>query len=493
MFSHEKTVVEKQKAAEGAPVQWREASGHWARAPHLLGWHLATCNSPLAHPHSLGMPELTIAQCGEQRPQCQQCTRSNRSCPGYRRNPVFIQVNPAASSESSPQHHLSLIRTAYQQQLLGDFHEQYIPDIDHVSESRSWLSALLQLPFQTKASKASGLALCTAMLGRTRANPGLVRESLDLYTRGLRELQLALLSPSMVRHDETLAACLALAMYEIMECPGRQISGYYHHCRGLMSLIKLRGVDAHKSGFGHQLFLAIRAHGIMYDLGQLTPSFMANRVWIEKPWENTTKSPSDRITDCMAHLPRLFHDIETYTSLSCVEKEAMALDLIADFQFLDTSLQDIYNELKGSKTGPLYWSSLSRDFNSADPMKGPLFPIAFQFPDLKTAGNLMTYWATCALIWNAWNSIYEDFRHVAHGKITISPRDISSVIVNVCQSAEFCLHGTKSVRGGYIATMPLAICKEILQSHGNQPQQVEWIQRALKALENRGARILKYI
>lgn len=106
------------------------------------------------------------------------------------------------------------------------------------------------------------------MLGRTRANPALMCESLDLYTRGLRELQLALLTPSLVRQDGTLAACLALAMYEIVECPGGQISGYYQHCRGLMSLIKLRGVDAHKSGLGHQLFLAIRAHGVwaMYAL-----------------------------------------------------------------------------------------------------------------------------------------------------------------------------------------------------------------------------------
>ena len=195
----------------------------------------------------------------------------------------------------------------------------------------------------------------------------------------------------------------------------------------------------------------------------------------------------------MAHLPRLFHAIETYPCLSSVEKESMALDLTVDFQFLDASLQDIYNELKGSHTGPLYWPSLSKDFNSADPIKGPLFPVAFQFPDLKTAGSLMTYWATCALLGSAWNSIYEDFRHVAHGKATISPRDVSSVIVNVCQSAEFCLHDTNSVIGGYVATMPLAICKALLQSHGNQPRQVEWIQRALEALENRGVQILKYL
>lgn len=45
----------------------------------------------------------------------------------------------------------------------------------------------------------------------------------------------------------------------VSSAPGRKIAGYYQHCRGLM--VKLRGVHAHKSGLGHQLFLAIRCHG----------------------------------------------------------------------------------------------------------------------------------------------------------------------------------------------------------------------------------------
>jgi hypothetical protein len=158
----------------------------------------------------------------------------------------------------------SLLQTGYRQHFLDEFHTHLVPQTAPFAGTESWLTQLLQLPIQTQALEYSGMALCTAIVSRTQDDSALLQESLRLYTRGLRELQTALYTPALVRHDETLAACLTLAMYEIAECPARHVAGYYQHCRGLLSLLQARGVDAHTSGLGHQLFLAVRVQGVRY-------------------------------------------------------------------------------------------------------------------------------------------------------------------------------------------------------------------------------------
>lgn len=64
--------------------------------------------------------------------------------------------------------------------------------------------------------------------------------------------------------DETLAACMALAMYEMMECPSGDKSGYMSHCNGLNTLVRLRGPNAHVEGLGHRVFLAFRVHAVSF-------------------------------------------------------------------------------------------------------------------------------------------------------------------------------------------------------------------------------------
>jgi hypothetical protein len=81
---------------------------------------------------------------------------------------------------------------------------------------------------------------------------------MKLYGQGLRELQHALWSPKLMYKDETLAACMALAMYEVVECPAQSRGGWVTHSNGCARLIQLRGAEAHTSNLGHHLFLSSR-------------------------------------------------------------------------------------------------------------------------------------------------------------------------------------------------------------------------------------------
>ena len=127
---------------------------------------------------------------------------------------------------------------------------------------RPWFSLLSELPGKVQALETSSWALAAAALGRMHGSQPLIKESLRLYSQALRELQHALWDKSLMREDGTLAACLALSLYEIIECPSNSAKGYNSHCKGLISLIHARGVDAHTSDAGHRLFLGVRLPGV---------------------------------------------------------------------------------------------------------------------------------------------------------------------------------------------------------------------------------------
>lgn len=117
---------------------------------------------------------------------------------------------------------------------------------------------LHNLPTFTTALEAAVLAIFTARLGRENNDQALVRESLKFYTQGLWELQRALWSRSLMYRDETLAVCVVLLMYEVVECPDKSDHGWLGHTRGCTKLVELRGPTAYGSEFAHRLFVTFR-------------------------------------------------------------------------------------------------------------------------------------------------------------------------------------------------------------------------------------------
>lgn len=114
------------------------------------------------------------------------------------------------------------------------------------------------LPDFTTALESSILAVCTAKLGRLHNNEVLLHESLKFYVKGLWELQKALWDPKLMYRDETLASCMALIMYEVVECPDQNINGWINHAKGCAKLFELKGPNSYGSNFGHRLFLSFR-------------------------------------------------------------------------------------------------------------------------------------------------------------------------------------------------------------------------------------------
>lgn len=153
-------------------------------------------------------------------------------------------------------------KSAYRQQVLAEFIACSLPATygDPVREegNRSWLKALPMLSDYTKALEASILAIATAKLGRVNENEVLLRESLKFYVTGLWELQKALWDPKSMYKDDTLAACMALIMYEVVECPDKTVMAWAAHMKGCAKIFELKGPDAYTSDFSYELFLSFR-------------------------------------------------------------------------------------------------------------------------------------------------------------------------------------------------------------------------------------------
>ncbi len=158
-------------------------------------------------------------------------------------------------------------RSVYRQQIISEF--IYTITINNLVQqtpspkaradnSKSWFTLLPSHPNFTIALEASVLAICTAKLGRVHKDPALVHESLKFYIQGLWELQKALYSPGLMYKDETAASCMALVVYEVMECPDHTVEAWIKHTQGCSKLFELRGPKAYSSEFGHELFLSFR-------------------------------------------------------------------------------------------------------------------------------------------------------------------------------------------------------------------------------------------
>lgn len=166
-----------------------------------------------------------------------------------------------SSALSIPQYVSNL--SAMQQQLLSYalIHFTAQPPTD-VALLQTWIPTLQQFATSSSPLKASPLACCAAWIARSDHSSSMTDFSRHLYAEGLREVRTALRLPGAALDDETLGACLSLAAFEVFECPAQCRAAYQWHRRASVNLVHMRGAKMHRAGLGHELFLAVRLHGV---------------------------------------------------------------------------------------------------------------------------------------------------------------------------------------------------------------------------------------
>ncbi|KAH8659327.1 hypothetical protein BGZ60DRAFT_415048 [Tricladium varicosporioides] len=527
-------------------------------------------------------------KCSQEKPQCNICLRSNRICEGYQRERVFIQdkrskphvpsrpsnskiPNSELTSNSTPSleenfnsilrlqssqgfstvflhgsittrnaytsllHLTPSARAVYREQILQEFLYIHKPPLKSellgrrktTNANGDWFSMVSTLPEITTALESSILSICIAKLGRVNNDPHLVRESLKFYTQGLWELQKALWDEKLMYKDETAAACMALIIYEVLECPEKSLKGCVSHMKGCNRLFELRGPRAYGKEFGHQLFVAFMQMEIQQALAERRSTFLSKPEWSTYPWIGYHKTLHAQLLELTASLASTVatgYQIFSNPS-SLLDPAGLIIRLqrmINESWALDAQLYAFFLKLEKETLGPIYWSEPSKAQVACIGTENTenVFPDVFAFSDLRTAQTCMLYWATLSILWSGMGYLYGFVTGLQQHAASIpssSPSTPSSdsqtpppslpfpqlpplthrtnvavLAKNICRSFEFCIQDDFKGAGLGQVVLPMKVAIETLNDAGGCEKELRWAKKAMDLLAGGGIRILNH-
>ncbi|KAK0751820.1 hypothetical protein B0T18DRAFT_318071 [Schizothecium vesticola] len=482
-------------------------------------------------------------RCDQETPLCSNCRKSNRLCTGYRRKLGYVfapevrlanRTKSGREEETTSVTHQGRWRKAepreaplvecqlkragilswterlmsfslpgrisaeptMRQQLHYLFLHQHLPaESRDANSSKSilpndWLLQLRDVDMRSPALKTSTAAFFAARVARINNDQNLAHQSRSMYVDSLRQLQDAMASPRTRLSDETLAACMALSLYELTGSEGGTPGAYMAHMKGAMMLLELRGPDASASPLGHSLFLDLRVHEIQRCLIQRHETFLSRPEWLAQPWKSLPKSPHDELFDTLFDLPAIFGKFDAVSR----ERDRSILcaglgEVIAKYLEIESVLQRMHQDFSKSVSGPLYWPELSTLESRLDNEEsGKLFPVSFRFSSFSVALTVTTYWSNMMVVRNQLGHAYNRLE-----ARTSADDDSSSALPflqsscerdsgwefmakNVCQSAEYFLQDHMGTLGPLSILSFLSGCFSCFGNNaGDWGREMYWI------------------
>ena len=148
----------------------------------------------------------------------------------------------------------------------------------------NWIITLQDEAIQSPALDISIAAFFAARIARKQGDEDLSYKSHAMYLVGLEEVQKAVNNPRTRFSDETLAACMALSLYELTERLG---GAFITHLRGALTLLQLRGPAACTTPLGHGIFLWLRSQTVSHFVVSMKPELLLTAI------EAHLKSPAE--------------------------------------------------------------------------------------------------------------------------------------------------------------------------------------------------------
>ncbi|KAJ8612328.1 hypothetical protein MRB53_037538 [Persea americana] len=181
------------------------------------------------------------------------------------------------------------------------FQQQFSPPIPHITtaslEMEAWFAAFLtsylprhvvgvpthaeanfclevySRPFRSAALRAAITAVGTAHMASVSGDAGLAVWSRRQYCHSLKQMQIALDDPWIVKQEDTVCAGIFLEVYEMLECSTGTQDGWMSHVRGSMRLIKNRGIEGLRTRFGRTMYNSVRFEAVSPDCSLLRYAF----------------------------------------------------------------------------------------------------------------------------------------------------------------------------------------------------------------------------
>jgi hypothetical protein len=120
-------------------------------------------------------------------------------------------------------------------------------------------------------------ALATVFIGRKYGDLNKVTCSRHMYSRALNYLAGVIRDSRFAGSEEALASGILLTMYEMVD--GITGASWLTHTRGLATMIQVRGMEVHRSGFGLTLLKSCRSFLVADALIRGEGCFLGEPVW----------------------------------------------------------------------------------------------------------------------------------------------------------------------------------------------------------------------
>jgi len=382
-----------------------------------------------------------------------------------------------------------------QNQLLDTFAQAFTPPaqtrIPEAMRNHSrWLSHLPLLTGSNALLDSAIRSVSLAHLGRLNNEDVFVNEARPHYGKALRLLNSALTDRTKYLNNETLCAVMLLSFYEMLVNDSNE--PWIKHAGGAGALMKIRGPQRHRYGFGREMFLAYR-HTIIIEAFQRDQACFLN----EPEWRKVSREihediraqgiqePRMRIFDVaedlysvMASIPVLFRDARSLRDAGKTNSASLA-----HRKYLLERMKENRLQLKATfiqfrdmlaKAGHAQTSYLSGD---------DVIPFYYAYMNLFVASSFTGYWTILVLL----NALIQELES--------SPETASMYLVEnreaayeCCRTAEYML--TSSVLGPFFAIFALRVCLLVFQS--GSPER-DWVIKRLFHIGNTRMGMAKHI
>lgn len=326
-------------------------------------------------------------------------------------------ATPSPLSSPSPIQAISNL-SAQWEQLRNAFIGMYLPDTLFISSRRvdgvtgNWLTELKGESIASKALETAVAACASVQVGQDKGDMKLISQGREIYQASLQHMRAALANSELRSTDATLAACMALSLYELFANRMGDDCMYEAHAKGAMALLQMRGPDSLQSPLAHSIFLGLRRQIVrlhycfrirplirMLTLKQVLNCLVKHEVmfinkgpWTAKPWGKYKKNSVDRCLDALYMLPPIqimLDDARRETEPTKIRQ--LCLKIVDNCWKVDAFLQQWYEEVEKSHVGPMYWPVFSS--TRGDHGKPNTFSTVFEFSHFSISYQLTTYWS----------------------------------------------------------------------------------------------------
>ncbi|KAI9814191.1 MAG: hypothetical protein M1827_003357 [Pycnora praestabilis] len=364
----------------------------------------------------------------------------------------------------------------------------YLPTYDRQAAygdrvSLTWLQIAVDLPNPGEALQSAISALSIVAVGRASGDPHVLAGGISMYSKALEDHSRALQDRSLILRDETLAATMALSLYELYENTN-SVEGWIAHGQGISSLVQLRGSLMYQSAFAHQLYEDCRYISMILDIQRRKSSFWKDFAWLSDPWHGKTKSLLQKLIDSGLMIPIYLELIDLLASARDPgETHRLSMEVINKCWALDSNLRTWWENLLDQVPGPHYWTQLSAMANPTDNHEnGKVFPVSFQFPNLRIAHTLLTYWSLSIIVNSSLLLTYRAISRNPLGRTIMDSlpplgdmqngQGLQLLTDNVAQSMEYCMRTDHGTLGSQWAVFPL---RTAIESYRNfSPRKAAW-------------------